>query len=155
VLVLFDLDDTLLDDRTATRIAASLLHRRLGGPSSLDAFVAAWAKALAAYFPPYLAGELTFQGQRRERLRQVTGTPVSDEEADRVFEQYLADYQGAWSLFPECGFTKPHSEIFRHACALAREEPRNAIHVGDRYDLDDHLPPKIRSLTELAPELLL
>jgi len=34
------------------------------------------------------------------------------------------------------GKPKPHPEIFRHACALLEADPRQAIFVGDSYDVD-------------------
>jgi len=101
MLVLFDLDDTLLDDGAATRLAAKLLHERVGSNLPFDSFHTAWGRALALHFPRYLAGHLTFQDQRRERLRQVVDASLSDREADRLFDEYHAEYQASWSLFPD------------------------------------------------------
>jgi len=36
----------------------------------------------------------------------------------------------------ECGFEKPDRRIFEHACSLAGIEPREAVFVGDRLDID-------------------
>jgi putative hydrolase of the HAD superfamily len=216
VLVLFDLDDTLLDDGAATRSAARRLHGRVRSKEPFEAFHKAWGHAIAQHFPRYLAGELTFQGQRRERLRQVVDASLSDDDADRLFDEYHAEYQAAWTVFPdvlpclsdlshvrvgvitngngqqqrlklqrtglierfacvviseECGFAKPNSEVFLHACELGNEKPGNVIYVGDRYDTDavaarsaglqgiwldrkrqasaHHLPPTIETLRAL------
>jgi putative hydrolase of the HAD superfamily len=72
----------------------------------------------------------------------------------------------------ESGCAKPAAEIFLHACRNANEPVTNALYVGDRYDLDaegarlaglrgvwldragratdQHVPPIVRSLDELA-----
>jgi len=36
----------------------------------------------------------------------------------------------------ECGFEKPDRRIFEYACSLAGIEPREAVFVGDRLDVD-------------------
>jgi putative hydrolase of the HAD superfamily len=51
----------------------------------------------------YLAGELSFQGQRRERLKEIFASSrnLSDVDADRLFEKYREAYERNWRLFPE------------------------------------------------------
>ena len=45
MLVLFDLDDTLLNHREADRLAAQNLHEKQNIPSAFDPFFAAWKQA--------------------------------------------------------------------------------------------------------------
>jgi putative hydrolase of the HAD superfamily len=71
----------------------------------------------------------------------------------------------------DCAQSKPHADIFHHACVVAGERPEQSVYVGDAYDLDavgarnaglagvwldrtgeatpHHIPPFIRTLAEL------
>ena len=218
MLILFDIDDTLLDHGAAARAGAIALHESVGASVSVEEFVSLWGAALERHIARYLAGEVTYQEQRRARIREVVDVTLTDAGADRLFENYLAAYEAGWSLFPdvtacldmlscshslgvvsngeaqqqrkklvntgiadrfkcilvsdECGFAKPSKEIFLRACEIAGESPRNALYVGDRYDVDaqgareaglvgvwldrlgratrHHLPPVIPALDELS-----
>lgn len=101
MLVLFDLDDTLLDHAAALRSAATLLHGTVGSSMSLEEFLARWDEALERHFARYLAGEVSYQGQRRDRVRELIDASLSDEAADRLLTSYLAEYAASWSLYPD------------------------------------------------------
>lgn len=49
------------------------------------------------------SGELSFQGQRRERLKEIFSHNriLSDGEADNLFQKYLGCYEKNWRLFPD------------------------------------------------------
>ena len=71
----------------------------------------------------------------------------------------------------DCGLPKPESAMFHHACSLADVSSKQAVYVGDAYDVDalaarraglvgvwldrsgtargEHAPPVIGSLTDL------
>src|SRR5882672_10741593 len=100
-LVLFDLDGTLLDHRAASRAGAAALHDAVRATAPLDQFGAAWEAALDRHYARFLAGEVTFEGQRRARVREVIDDSCSDASADRAFASYLSAYEAAWSLFPD------------------------------------------------------
>jgi putative hydrolase of the HAD superfamily len=101
MVVFFDIDDTLVDHATAARAGAVALHGHVRARAPVEQFVTAWSAALDRNFPRYLAGELTFQGQRRERIREVVDAALTDEAADHVFAGYQSAYEAAWSLFPD------------------------------------------------------
>jgi putative hydrolase of the HAD superfamily len=101
MLVLFDIDDTLLDHGAAERSAATLLHKLVSAPVPLEDFLVRWATALERHFARYLAEEVSYQGQRRDRVREVVDSSLSDEAADRLFADYLANYEASWSLFSD------------------------------------------------------
>jgi putative hydrolase of the HAD superfamily len=48
----------------------------------------------------------------------------------------IADRFDCVLISEECGYSKPDERIFLLACELAGEAPKNAVYVGDRYDLD-------------------
>jgi len=181
MLFLFDLDDTLLDHRGADHAAAGVLHKIHAASKSHDEFLISWKQAQDRHYKRYYAGEISFQEQRRARIREVLAQQMEDVEADNLFDDYLKAYQENWRLFDdvlpcldklssfrlgiitngdgaqqrrklkkfgladrfdcivisgECGLSKPNKEIFLSACNLMKEDPTNAVYVGDRYDLD-------------------
>ena len=99
--VFFDLDDTLLDHASALRAGAGALYDRVQPSLPFDAFLAHWTASLARHYDRYLAGELSYEQQRWERVREVVDATLSDAAADGVFRTYLEAYEAAWSLFPD------------------------------------------------------
>lgn len=181
MLFLFDLDDTLLNHREADRAAAEDLHEKFAASKPRVEFLDLWKQAQDRHYKRYYAGEISFQEQRRARIRDVLAQQMQDVEADRIFDDYLKAYEENWRLFDdvmpclerlssfrlgiitngdgaqqrkkmekvgiaerfdcivisgECGLSKPNKEIFLSACNLMKEDPTNAVYVGDRYDLD-------------------
>ncbi|MFI9154780.1 HAD family hydrolase [Streptomyces sp. NPDC053367] len=102
--VVWDVDDTLFDYTTADRegmrahLAAEGLLEGYGTPEQA---VARWREVTDAQWARYAAGETTFRGQRRDRVRVFLGEELSDAEADAWFERYLRHYETAWAVFPD------------------------------------------------------
>lgn len=101
MLVLFDIDDTLVDHTSAVETGVAALYAELGAASDRVVFHERWVAAMREHFPKYLRGVLTYEEQRRARLRQTIDANLSDEDADDLFQHYFRAYQGAWSLFPD------------------------------------------------------
>jgi putative hydrolase of the HAD superfamily len=101
MLILFDIDDTLLDHGRAERAAAGRLHGRIGSVEPLDDFLAKWSAALERHYPRYLAGEVSLIEQRRGRLRETVDRNLTDAAADGLYLEYFADYEQTWSLFSD------------------------------------------------------
>lgn len=98
--VLFDVDETLVDSDGAVRIAIEGHLDEMGLPSGPDA-LEQWMALEELYFSRYLAGELSFVEQRRERARGMVGRPMTDEEADAWLLGYVRRFESAWELFPD------------------------------------------------------
>ncbi|MGW0993042.1 HAD family hydrolase [Streptomyces sp. NPDC002520] len=102
--VVWDVDDTLFDYTTADRegmrahLAAEGLLGEYGDP---ERALARWREITDRQWARYAAGEATFEGQRRDRVRVFLDTPLSDAEADAWFQRYIGHYETAWSLFPD------------------------------------------------------
>jgi putative hydrolase of the HAD superfamily len=104
-MIFFDIDDTLMNNTAAMRDATVLfynLHENII-QESLDKFQDRWRTLAEHYVHRYLTGELSFQDQRRERLRQLFANKriLSDVEADTMYNSYLTFYENSWKLFPE------------------------------------------------------
>ncbi|MEV3921691.1 HAD family hydrolase [Actinomadura coerulea] len=99
--VLFDLDGTLLDHEGAARRAVVGMF-----PDEDPAALAArWAELTEEAVDRYLAGELTFAGQRRLRIvslaRELGLGDWDDARADAWLAGFVARYEAAWRPFPD------------------------------------------------------
>ncbi|MFJ3928396.1 HAD family hydrolase [Streptomyces sp. NPDC090022] len=103
--VLWDIDDTLFDytGADAAGLARHLVDEGLGESygTPLQA-LARWREITDRNWARFAAGEVGFQEQRRDRVRDFLERPeLGDEEADDWFERYVAHYKAAWALFPD------------------------------------------------------
>lgn len=104
-MIFFDIDDTLFDNHSAEFAAAKDFHRFYSDifPVSSNEFASNWRVITEKHVQRYISGELSFQGQRRERLKEIFSHNciLSDEEADTMFQRYLACYEKNWMLFSD------------------------------------------------------
>ncbi|MGW2646479.1 HAD family hydrolase [Streptomyces sp. NPDC001393] len=102
--VVWDVDDTLFDYTTADRegmrahLVAEGLVAGYGGPEEA---LARWREITDQQWARFSAGEVTFEGQRRDRVRVFLDADLTDAEADDWFQRYIGHYEAAWSVFPD------------------------------------------------------
>jgi putative hydrolase of the HAD superfamily len=102
--ILWDVDDTIFDYTGADRLG---LRNHLGheglpdGCASVEQALGLWEEITARHWARFAAGECDFPGQRRDRVREFTGVPYTDQEADAWFGRHVVHYEAAWSLFPD------------------------------------------------------
>ncbi len=101
MLVLFDLDGTLLDDRAAVAAGVQALHATFSADRAYQEFVTAWQEALERSFEEFDAGHIDFYEQRRARVRDVIDPTLGDEAADEAFSVYLEAHESAWALYDD------------------------------------------------------
>jgi putative hydrolase of the HAD superfamily len=102
-VVLFDLDDTLLNAETAWRAGVERVLLRCPQAHQQDA-MSAWEDAFNEHFPRYLSGELTFEQCRTARIRtwaRLTGVSVPRGTELQWFGDYLAGYSAHWKAFED------------------------------------------------------
>jgi putative hydrolase of the HAD superfamily len=104
-VLLFDLDDTLFAHQHAVGLGVAAHRRAIGGPladADDDAELARWHELEEHHYSRYLAGELDYLEQRRQRARDFVepyGLDLSDDhDADQWFDGYRAQYQLSWKL---------------------------------------------------------
>ncbi|TNY35713.1 HAD family hydrolase [Thermomonospora catenispora] len=136
--VLWDFDDTILDYSSSDR-AGIMRHLAAEGlPCDEEAF-ARWRSVTDREFARFLAGELTFQEQRRERARAMTGAPLSDAEADAWFARYLAFFEETCTAFPDVVpalDALPHRHAILSNSSTAHQERRLAsLGLRDRFEV--------------------
>ena len=99
--LLLDIDATLMDHEEAFRAGTASLHVESGASSALEDFTTRWSAAHERNFDRFLAGEITHDEQRRERVREMFGANLTDAEAERLFGIYVGAYENAWALFDD------------------------------------------------------
>ncbi|MEU5318297.1 HAD family hydrolase [Streptomyces sp. NPDC021056] len=129
--VVWDVDDTLFDYTGADR-AGMRLH--LAAEGLLEAYesaeraIVSWREITDVQWARFSAGEVDFQGQRRDRVRAFLGAELSDAEADAWFQRYIAHYETVWALFPDVlPVLDALADSHRHAVLS-----NSSIHVQDR-----------------------
>lgn len=144
--VLFDLDDTLVDQRTAARAAV------VGWAASLgiaDVDVAKrWARISSRQYALYQQRVLTFAQQRRERVREFLDAAVTDEQADVLFAHYLERYEARWAVFEDAIPTLRRARIAGLSVAvLTNGEEDQQRRKLDRLGLADEIDVLVASST--------
>ena len=101
--IVFDLDDTLVDQRGAARTAVVDWARERGLEEPEEQLVERWTALTDRHYRRYQDRELTYLEQRRVRIREfLPEVPLdSDVDADATFADYLARYEAAWAAFPD------------------------------------------------------
>ncbi|MFP7833547.1 HAD family hydrolase [Marisediminicola sp. LYQ134] len=100
----FDLDGTLFDHRGSAEAGVDQFLRTLHVVPSDDARQA-WFAAEDEQFERWRSGRISFQEQRRARLRTVLPVlgvtpPAEESKLDELFEVYFGAYKEEWRAFP-------------------------------------------------------
>jgi len=93
--VLFDLDDTLVDQTFPARAASIEWGRRHGLVGSDEELAARWSAIATPHYRRYQLRELTFAEQRRARVREFLPhlDLAADKTADEAFRGCLDLYE--------------------------------------------------------------
>jgi len=101
-MIYFDIDDTLLDYKTSQDLAATGFAKNYSSYiAELQSFPRLWDEITNRHMNRYLSGELSFQEQRRCRIRECLGLDLSAQDADAIFDEYYQIYEASWCLFPD------------------------------------------------------
>lgn len=109
MLIVFDLDDTLLDHKGAMRRAIidfyrshNILHKM-----SEEDFIDNWFKESYWCFRQYLEGKYSFREQRIQRVTRIfktVGEKLDEDSACNYFGLYLDHYRKHWRIFPDVNY---------------------------------------------------
>ena len=138
VLILFDIDGTLVDHARAFRAATGALHAASGAAMPAAEFAAKWSAVHQRHFDRFLCGELTYQEQARARVRDTVDAGLSDEHADDLFGVYIDRYEREWCLFldvHDC-LARLAGQSARRGVGLALDDPEEEQRDRDRRRRD-------------------
>ena len=117
MMIFFDIDETLIDQRSAEFAAARRFLKihgaELGGKYCLEEFCAEWRALREKHAADFLSGAISVQEQRRRRMRELfarSGRSLSDAEADCRIELYERHYRRGWRLFDD---VRPALDLLR------------------------------------------
>lgn len=132
-VVMFDLDDTLMAHREAVLDGIDgYMRLRAYEPVGAGAR-RLWHELEERHYHAYLAGELSFEGQRRARAREFAlahGDALDDDAAGRWFDEYFEHYRAAWRL---------HDDVAACFAALERGLPGVRFGIITNGELDFQL----------------
>jgi len=106
MMIFFDIDGTLLDQRKAETVAAghflAMYGYLLGHRYTVEEFCVLWRRLRERHCRGFLEGKLSWAEQQRRRMRDLFSASerqLSDAEADARFLFYQRRYRDSWSLF--------------------------------------------------------
>ncbi|MGD6775011.1 HAD family hydrolase [Sutcliffiella horikoshii] len=102
-MIFFDIDATLLDHERAEKMGAIEFYKRYKDElvyGELE-FIDLWLNLSNKYYEKFLAKELSFQEQRRMRIRGLFRQHFKNEQADSLFNNYLELYRRNWTGFED------------------------------------------------------
>lgn len=105
-MIFFDLDGTLLDHKNSETLGIKAFYEKYKGHFELgeESFYQQWCQISNKNFNRFLKGELTFDQQRIERIKEIFGLSnmrLTDSEARFEFEEYLSVYENNWKPFED------------------------------------------------------
>ncbi|MEU9147471.1 HAD family hydrolase [Streptomyces sp. NPDC048349] len=143
--VLWDIDDTLFDYTGADaaglqqQLEAERISERYGTPAQA---LARWREITDRHWARFAAGDGTFQGQRRDRVREFLERPgMTDTEADAWFDRYVEHYKAAWTVFPDVvPVLDTLAAVYRHGVlsnsSTANQDPKlRDLGLRDRFEV--------------------
>jgi putative hydrolase of the HAD superfamily len=107
MVIFFDIDETLLNQRQAEAAAAVGFLREyataLPEGCSPPELCRLWRALREKHLPPFLNGTISYSEHHRRRMRDLflDGPALTDREADARYETFLHSYRRAWRLFDD------------------------------------------------------
>lgn len=142
--VVWDVDDTLFDytsaDREGMRSHLSA-EGLLTGDETPEQALARWREITDRQWARFSAGELSFEEQRRERIRVFLDTPLGAAEADAWFQRYMTHYEAAWALFPDVlpaldALAASHRHaVLSNSSLTVQDRKLRTLGVHDRFEV--------------------
>lgn len=101
--VIFDLDDTLIAESSASNEAVVPWARQAGLSGSPADIFSKWRAISSRHYREYQSRHVTFAQQRRNRVREFLPhlDLHDDAAADGLFDGYLQRYEKAWRCFDD------------------------------------------------------
>ncbi|MCX5061634.1 MULTISPECIES: HAD family hydrolase [unclassified Streptomyces] len=142
--VIWDVDDTLFDYTTADRKGMRIhltAEGLLDAYDSVEQALVRWRQITDVQWARFSAGEVSFEGQRRDRVRVFLGEELTDAEADAWFQRYLNHYETVWTLFPDVlpaldALAASHRHaVLSNSSIHVQDRKLRALGVHDRFEV--------------------
>ena len=142
--VVWDVDDTLFDYTSADRegMRAHLaVEGLLAGYDSPEQALVRWREITDRQWARFSVGEVSFEGQRRDRVRVFLDADLTDAECDAWFQRYIGHYEAAWSVFPdvlpalEALSTSHRHAVLSNSSLTVQEHKLRTLGLLDRFEV--------------------
>ncbi|NBI28706.1 HAD family hydrolase [Chengkuizengella marina] len=105
-MIFFDIDDTLLDFKEAEHQGVKKFYNKFPDVINIkeDKFYDHWCTIGKKHFNRFLKGELTFEEQKAERIKEIfhlVKLPLDDVTAGQYFSIYLTHFEESWQAFDD------------------------------------------------------
>lgn len=104
MIIIFDLDDTLINTKYTVETAATHLfteNTSVFSHSAVEQFITAWHKSLPKYFKFYEVGKMDLYDLGINRILDLSKNRVSNSQARRMYEGYLEVLNNNTILFDD------------------------------------------------------
>ncbi len=104
--IFFDLDGTLIDQKTAQNCACRTLYKKYGFDAVVSEveFLKKWDSLTELHYESYLKRECTYMEQRERRvadLFEAYGIDMGTRTLLEIYDEYLYYFEINWKAFPE------------------------------------------------------
>ncbi len=104
MILFFDIDDTLVDSKSAHRIALNKTRSEYSLAINPEDIFARWIDITSRYLKLYFQNKITLTAQRTGRIKELwemAGLQITDDEAFQVYENYHRFFLQSCKAFPE------------------------------------------------------
>lgn len=164
-MIFFDIDETLLNQKRSEEIGAMefrILHRFDSEYTEAE-FFEEWNRIKYKHIASYLSGIISFQEQRRLRVKDIFDNhSLSDERCDSVFDDYRRVFESNWILFDDVldtldNLSDARLGIISNGDKTQQRKKLNDTGILDSFDMvvisdDIGIPKPARELFEYASE---
>ncbi|WP_028549572.1 HAD family hydrolase [Paenibacillus sp. UNC451MF] len=104
-MIFFDLDGTLMDFKAAELLGVQAFQQHYGNRydynCSQEDFYDAWCRIGQKHYSRFLSGELTFEQQQVERMKELVSKEINDEEAAACYQTYIQHFEMHWQPYED------------------------------------------------------
>ena len=103
-VIFFDIDNTLLNHTGAETRGIQHMQEKYFPLEDSQTFKSIWDKQTKLFWQKFERKELTFAQQRTERIKaiwQLYRKAITNEQSEKLFQEYLSSYESSWKAFPE------------------------------------------------------
>jgi putative hydrolase of the HAD superfamily len=103
MILLFDLDDTLLDDRSTKNYYLPRLFEDYRSLILYDyqTFANTWISAIPKYYKLYTEGKISFEEQRLQRVKEAfNNEELNKNDIQNILKSFDIHFSNSWKLFP-------------------------------------------------------
>lgn len=133
-MIMVDIDDTLIDYTSAEKSASLEFGKYFSSQIpdyDLLTFSDQWHYYMEKYYQEFLAGNMTYLDQRRNRIKAIfQDRSIANEKADEIYSVYKHFYVASWKLFDD---VLPFLEKYKHDGFIAitdgqQQQQENKLH---------------------------